>query len=316
MLDNPYQYTDYKSDSTREARGTIFGEPGLEEDASSGGTRQRTGLRRGAGARARRARVLRRRPPADDPGRGRGRGRPGPADRPPAAAHPEELGYVRVGRRRLRADPAGARASAWRTSASQGLWDDRPPAPGGPRRAAPASRRRWPSSTAPTSSTSPGSRCRRSSRCASRSAPASRPPRPRRARCCSPPCRPTSWRRRSPQPSQSGLPPYIGRTGEQLLDELAQVRARGLGPGRRGARPRRPLGGGARPRRHRRRARGDERHRPRRRDQRRHAARRPPAAPAPRRRRGQRRVGAVAEPPARGEGDTRSWSTPVSGRPG
>ncbi|WP_427892687.1 amidohydrolase family protein [Kribbella sp. GL6] len=27
VLDNPYQYTDYKSDSTREARGTIFGEP-------------------------------------------------------------------------------------------------------------------------------------------------------------------------------------------------------------------------------------------------------------------------------------------------
>jgi len=26
VLDNPYQYTDYKSDSTREARGTIFGE--------------------------------------------------------------------------------------------------------------------------------------------------------------------------------------------------------------------------------------------------------------------------------------------------
>jgi cytosine/adenosine deaminase-related metal-dependent hydrolase len=28
MFDNPYQYTDYKSESTREARGTIFGEPG------------------------------------------------------------------------------------------------------------------------------------------------------------------------------------------------------------------------------------------------------------------------------------------------
>jgi IclR family transcriptional regulator, pca regulon regulatory protein len=28
-------------------------------------------------------------------------------------------------------------------------------------------------------------------------------------------------------PSHSGLPPYIGRTGEQLLDELSQVRARG-----------------------------------------------------------------------------------------
>ncbi|GAB2650475.1 amidohydrolase family protein [Kribbella swartbergensis] len=28
VLDNPYQYTEYKSESTREARGTIFGEPG------------------------------------------------------------------------------------------------------------------------------------------------------------------------------------------------------------------------------------------------------------------------------------------------
>jgi cytosine/adenosine deaminase-related metal-dependent hydrolase len=28
MFDNPYQYTEYKSESTREARGTIFGEPG------------------------------------------------------------------------------------------------------------------------------------------------------------------------------------------------------------------------------------------------------------------------------------------------
>jgi cytosine/adenosine deaminase-related metal-dependent hydrolase len=28
MLDNPYQYTDYKSDSTRGARGSVFGEPG------------------------------------------------------------------------------------------------------------------------------------------------------------------------------------------------------------------------------------------------------------------------------------------------
>jgi cytosine/adenosine deaminase-related metal-dependent hydrolase len=28
VLDNPYQYTDYKSDSTHSARGTVFGEPG------------------------------------------------------------------------------------------------------------------------------------------------------------------------------------------------------------------------------------------------------------------------------------------------
>ena len=30
VLDNPYQYTEYKSDSTREARGTIFGDPGSQ----------------------------------------------------------------------------------------------------------------------------------------------------------------------------------------------------------------------------------------------------------------------------------------------
>jgi hypothetical protein len=27
VLDNPYQYTDYKSESTRRSRGTVFGEP-------------------------------------------------------------------------------------------------------------------------------------------------------------------------------------------------------------------------------------------------------------------------------------------------
>jgi hypothetical protein len=34
VLDNPYQYTDYKSDSTREARGTIFGEPRAGRDGA------------------------------------------------------------------------------------------------------------------------------------------------------------------------------------------------------------------------------------------------------------------------------------------
>ena len=28
MLDNPYQYTDYKSEATHGARGSVFGEPG------------------------------------------------------------------------------------------------------------------------------------------------------------------------------------------------------------------------------------------------------------------------------------------------
>ena len=59
-----------------------------------GRTRQRTRLRRGAGPRARRALLLRRRPALDDPQRGGRGGRAGPADRAPAAAHP--------GRARLR----------------------------------------------------------------------------------------------------------------------------------------------------------------------------------------------------------------------
>ncbi len=36
VLDNPYQYTDYKSDSTRDARGTIFGEPGCGTERRQG----------------------------------------------------------------------------------------------------------------------------------------------------------------------------------------------------------------------------------------------------------------------------------------
>ena len=32
ILDNPYQYTDYKSEDTHGARGTIFGEPGSGQE--------------------------------------------------------------------------------------------------------------------------------------------------------------------------------------------------------------------------------------------------------------------------------------------
>jgi hypothetical protein len=32
VLDNPYQYTDYRTDATRGARGTVFGEPGSGRD--------------------------------------------------------------------------------------------------------------------------------------------------------------------------------------------------------------------------------------------------------------------------------------------
>jgi hypothetical protein len=30
VLDNPYQYTDFQSESTRSARGSMFGDPGSD----------------------------------------------------------------------------------------------------------------------------------------------------------------------------------------------------------------------------------------------------------------------------------------------
>ena len=108
VLDNPYQYTDYKSDSTREARGTIFGEPGSGDGRVDGGTGHRPGLRRGARPRPRRARGARRR--LDDARRGRGCRRPGPAHGAPAAADPRGARLRQRPRRQLRAHASRAPA--------------------------------------------------------------------------------------------------------------------------------------------------------------------------------------------------------------
>ena len=63
VLDNPYQYTDYKDEAKRaggEAR--VLGEPLTDRGASDDGrTRHGTRLRRGAGPRAGRPGLLRRR---------------------------------------------------------------------------------------------------------------------------------------------------------------------------------------------------------------------------------------------------------------
>ena len=130
VLDNPYQYTDYKSDSTREARGTIFGEPG------SGDGRVVAG--RGTGpdfveALARGLDVL----------AALGDGSMTLAEVAAAAdlARPtarrllltlEELGYVSAARRQLRAHAARppARDGVRRGARPLGR---RPPAPRGPR---------------------------------------------------------------------------------------------------------------------------------------------------------------------------------------
>ena len=116
-------------------------------------------------------------------------GRPGPADRPPAAADPGGARLRALARRGVRADPEGADAGHRLRRRRSGSGTS----PGRTSRRwsrAPASRRRWRSSTAATSSTSPGCRCPSSSPCGSTSARASPPCRRRRARCCWPPSPP------------------------------------------------------------------------------------------------------------------------------
>ena len=151
---------------------------------------------------------------------------PGPADRAAVAADPGGARLRHLVERLLRADAEGARPRHRLRQRPRAV-GHRAAAHGAAGRARPVSRRRWPSSTAPTSSTSRGSRCRRSSRCGSRSAPGSRRCRPPRARCCSPRSRPTSWS----GPSSSRAAPACRATsaaaGAQLDDELVEVRARG-----------------------------------------------------------------------------------------
>ena len=102
------------------------------------------------------------------------------------------------------------------------------------------------------------------------------------------------------QPSRSGLPPYIGRSADQLREELAEVRARGwaladeeLAPGVRSVAVPVRDGTGDGPGR-------DERHRARGRDDHASAAERSPAAAADHGRPDQRGMGDLAFPPARG----------------
>ena len=105
------------------------------------------------------------------------------------------------------------------------------------------------------------------------------------------------------EPSRSGLPPYIGSSHDQLLAELTAGPGPWLGPGRRGARSGCPVGGRAGPGRYRSGPRGDERYGACRGDVHGGPAREPSAEAATDSRRRQRRVGAVAVPPAhRGRG--------------
>ena len=233
----------------------------------------------------------------DDPRRGRRGRRPGPAHRAPAAAHARGARLRPVARRRLRADPAGpaARDGVRRRAGPLGR---RPPAPRGPRG------RTGESSSMAQLDGSDIVYVARVSR-----AEDHRPARRDRHPLPGGPDLPGQGPAGRPAargggaaplavPSQAGLPPYIGRTAISCARSCAGARPR-LGARRRGARARRPFRRGPRSRRGGRRARRHERHRARRRDQRRHAARRTPAAPAARGRRGQRRLGAVAVPPAR-----------------
>ena len=148
VLDNPYQYTDYQSESTHGARGTMFGDPG------SGSLGRRDVAGRGSGpdfveSLARGLDVLRcfdahhRAMSLAEVATATGLARP---DRPPAAADARGARLRPLGRRRLRADAEGdhARHGVRRAPSASGT----SPAPTSRRWSArPVSRRRWPSST-------------------------------------------------------------------------------------------------------------------------------------------------------------------------
>ena len=126
VLDNPYTYTDYRTAATREARESIFGEAASSssEAVGHGRTRERSRLRRGPRGRAGRAVLpLRRRPPHHDAERGCRGCRPGPADRPPAAAHPGRARLRPESTARLRPDPEGAEPGDGLRIVTLGLWD-------------------------------------------------------------------------------------------------------------------------------------------------------------------------------------------------
>ena len=246
MLDNPYQYTDYKSDTTREARGHDLRRAGVGgrrtgTTSGDGRTRQRTGLRRGAGARARRARAASTRErPTMTLSRGRRGRRPGPADRAPAAAHP---GGARLRPRRATArfalTPQVLDARAWRTSASLGLWDI-----ARPHLEALVARTGESSSMAQLDGSDivyvarvVGAEDHRPARRDRHPLPGRA--RPRRARCCSPRCARASSRA-DPRRAEPVRP--AAATSAATDDQLARRARAGAGPrlgaGRRGARAR------------------------------------------------------------------------------
>ena len=182
-------------------------------------------LRRGPRSRARRARGARRR--LDDARRGRRCRRPGPAHGAPAAADPGEgqLGYVRVGEGSYSLTPRVLRLGMAYVGA-QGLWDV-----ARPHLEDLVSRTGESSSMAQLDGSDIvyvarvsvpkiialrveiGTRFPAAQTSQGKVLLAALPPEE---------VAPTVA-----LPSQSGLPPYIGRSTEQLLEELAQVRARG-----------------------------------------------------------------------------------------
>ena len=155
------------------------------------------------------------------------RGGAGPADGPPAAADPGGAGFVRSRRRRVRADAQGARPWAWPTSASLGLWDI-----ARPHLEALVAGTGESSSMAQLDGSDIVYVARVVGAEAHRPAGRDRHPVPGGADLAGQgaagrAARPTSWPRALAEPSRAGLPPYIGRTPEQLADELTEVRARG-----------------------------------------------------------------------------------------
>ena len=271
VLDNPYQYTDYKSDSTHGARGTMFGEPGPRADGSpgrgddDGRARLGTRLRRGAGARARRAGLLRRRSTArcrlTEVATAAGLARP-TARR--LLLTLEELGFVRSDAGGFQLTPK-VLTLGMAYVGSLGLWE--------------IARPHLETLVARTGESSSMAQLDGSDivYVARVSVPkiialrvdiGTRFPAAQtsQGKVLLAALSPDELDATLARPSRSGLPHYIGRTEDQLRDRAHRGPRPGLGARRRGARARGALGRGARPGRRRRGAGRDERHRARRGD--------------------------------------------------
>ena len=155
------------------------------------------------------------------------RDRPGPADRAPAAADAARSSATSASTAAQFALTPKVLQLGMAYVSALGLWDIARPHLAELVALDRASRRRWPSSTAPTSSTWPGWPCPRSSRCGSTIGTRFPAPRTSQGKVLLAALDDGRAGRVLAEPSRSGLPPFLPRDPARSTRELREVRARG-----------------------------------------------------------------------------------------